>query len=86
MVNGSVQRAAQLRVAGAFLASLRMCRPLVLVLPLFREHVRERMRGAALLGEQQGQGEEQRQEQAGRSHGGVTLAKAGRSGKRCRGA
>ena len=56
-----------------------------LVLRLFGQRMRDAVRDRALLGEQQGEDEAQRQKQAKRSHDGVTLTKAGEVGKLCGG-
>lgn len=59
---------ADLRIAGAQLA-LRVVRQR-LVLGLLGQRMRDRVRGRPLLDEQQGEGEEQRLEQADRIHNG----------------
>lgn len=54
-----------------------------LILRLFRQRMCDAVRQRALLCEQQGKDEKQRQEQAGRFHGGVTLANGMRGRKVC---
>lgn len=55
-----------------------------LILRLFRQRMRDAVHRRPVLGEQHGEDEKQRQEQAGDAHGGATLTKPGGCGKHWR--
>lgn len=68
MHGAAADRAADLRITGAQLALLVVRQGLVL--GLLGQRVRDRVRGRALLDEQQGEDQEQRLEQANSIHDG----------------
>lgn len=69
--NAGAERAAQLRIGGAFFAGRGVGCVFVLMLRDVLKSVAQRVRRSGLLGKQQGKGEKQRLKQAGRMHGGA---------------